>query len=89
MFVATTVKPGQKSSSAVRKMVPPPRQNGIPAVQQHQSKQSVAPAMPEAASLAQQREAAHNRAVRAELASVTSQLQTKNSQLSRADAALR
>ncbi|KAL0029211.1 hypothetical protein WJX79_003564 [Trebouxia sp. C0005] len=97
MYIATTVKPGQKGSSAVRRMVPPPRGNDAAAVQksvvikQH-SKQTVEmepSTQLEAASVTQQKAAAQNRAVRAELASLATQLKSKNSQLSKADTALR
>jgi len=94
MYIATTVKPGQKGSSAVRRMAPPPRGNGAQkqvAIKQL-SKQTVemeSSALHEAASATQQKAAAQNRAVRAELASLTTQLKTKDSQLSAADTALR
>ena len=94
MYIATSVKPGQKGSSAVRRMVPPPRGNGAQkrmAIEQL-SKQTVEmepSAQYEAASVTQQKAAAQNRAVRAELASLTTQLKSKSSQLSKADNALR
>ncbi len=94
MYIATTVKPGQEGSSAVRRMVPPPRGIGAQkrtAIKQL-SKQTVEmepSAQHEAASVTQQKAAAQNRAVRAELASLTTQLKSKNSQLSKTDTALR
>ena len=94
MYIATTVKPGQKGSSAVRRMVPPPRGNDAQkqvAIKQL-SKQTVemeSSAQHEGASVTQQKAAAQNRAVRAELASLTTQLKSKNSQLSKTDTALR
>ena len=96
MYVATNVQPGRKSST-VRKLVPPPRGNGT-AVQQlspglkQQPPQAAEVGLngkPDAASVSQQQAAAHRRAAKAELASLATQLQTKNSQLSKADAAIR
>lgn len=84
MYVATTLKPGEESSSAMRMMVLPPRQKGAAAVQQ-----AASPAKAETTSETQQKAAADNRAIRAELASTASQLQTKKSQLKQADAAIR
>lgn len=97
MYIATTVMPGQKGASAVRRMVPPPRGNGSAAMQkslvikQHSKKTAeMEPSTQhEAASVTQQKAAAHNRAVRAELASLATQLKSKNSQLSKVDTALR
>lgn len=95
MYIATNVKPGQKVSSAVRRMVPPPRGNGAAAmpkstVIKQLSKQIAEPsAQHQAASVTQQTAAAQSRAVRAELASLATQLKSKNSQLSKADTALR
>ncbi|DBB01048.1 TPA: hypothetical protein ACH3X1_000948 [Trebouxia sp. C0004] len=97
MYIATTVKPGPKGSSAVRRMVAPLRGNGAAAMQKplafKQLSKQTAELEPstqhEAASVTQQKSAAHNRAVRAELASLASQLKSKNSQLSKADTALR
>ena len=94
MYIATTVKPGQECSSAVRRMVPHPRGIGAQkrtAIKQL-SKQTVEmepSAQHEAASVTQQKAAAQNRAVRAELASLTTQLKSKNSQLSKVNTALR
>jgi len=94
MYIATTVKPGQQGSSAVRRMVPPPRGNGAQkrmAIKQlsKQTAEMEPSTQHEAASVTQQKAAAQNRAVRAELASLTTQLKSKNSQLSKADTALR
>lgn len=96
MYVATNVRPGKKSS-VVRKMDSPPRGNGT-AVQQppfglkQQPTQAAEVGLkgkPDAASVSQQQAAAHRRAAKAELASLATQLQTKSSQLSKADAAIR
>ena len=92
MYVATVVKPGQKALPAVRKMVPPPRQGNAVPVQQSEPPQK----QPQQVELAahrprvvDQKAAAQNRAMRAEIASMASELQTKNAQLSKADAAFR
>lgn len=97
MYIATTVKPGQKGSSALRRVVPPPRgssaaamQNSLVIKQDSRQTAEVKPsAQHEAASVTQQKAAAQNRAVRAELASLTTQLKSKTSQLGKADTALR
>ena len=94
MHVAPVVKPGQKALPAVRKMVPPPRHcNAMPVQQsdpQHMKPQRVeAAAQKQPSHVVDQRAAAQNRAVRAEIASMASELQTKNAQLNKADAALR
>lgn len=97
MYIAKTVKPGQKDASAVHRMVAPPRGSGAAAqqkslvIKQH-SKQTaeIEPSTQhEAASVIQQNAAAQNRAVRAELASLATQLKSKNSQLSKVDTELR
>lgn len=88
MYVATSVMPGQKVSPPVRMTVPPRPKHDSTSMQQAQQKQPAAPARAESAPLSQ-KAAADNRVVRAELAAVTSQLQSKSTQLSRADAAMR
>ena len=88
MYVATSVMPGQKVSPPVRMMVPPRPKHDSASIQQAPQKQPAAPARSESALLSQ-KAAADNRVVRAELAAVTSQLQSKSTQLSRSDAAIR
>ena len=93
MQVARLVKPGQQAP-LVHKMVPPPRQGKATVAQQPlqqqvvlQNEQTAAQRQP--AAVLEQRNSAHNRAIRAEMASMASELQTKKAQLGKADAALR
>ena len=96
MYVATSVQPGKKSST-VRKLVAPPRGSGTavqhppPGLKQQPTQAAGVGLnrMPDAASVSQQQAAAQQRAAKAELASLATQLQTKNSQLNKADAAVR
>lgn len=86
MQVARFVKPGQRDPP-VHKMVPPPRQGRATAQQLIRTEQEAGRRHPVA--LVEQRTSAHNRAVRAEMASMATELQTKKSQLGKADIALR
>ena len=92
MPVARVVKPGHQAP-LVHRMVSPPRQGK--ATMAHQPPQQLVlqkeqtSAQRQPAAVVEQRNSAHNRAVRAEMASMASELQTKRAQLGKADAALR
>lgn len=93
MQVARVVTPGQQVPLAHR-MVPRPRQGKAIVAHQPpqqgsvlQNEQGAAQRQP--AEVMEQRNSAHDRAIRAEMASVASELQTKKAQLGKADAALR
>ncbi|KAL3141254.1 hypothetical protein ABBQ38_003594 [Trebouxia sp. C0009 RCD-2024] len=86
MQVARFVKPGQRDPP-IHKLVPPPRQGKAAAQQLVRTEKEAGQRHP-AAGL-EQRTSAHNRAVRAEMASMATELQTKKSQLGKADIALR
>lgn len=93
MQVARVVTPGQQVPLAHR-MVPRPRQGKAIVAHQPpqqgsvlQNEQGAVQRQP--AEVMEQRNSAHNRAIRAEMASVASELQTKKAQLGKADAALR
>lgn len=92
MPVARVVKPGHHAP-LVHRMVSPPRQGK--ATMAHQPPQQLVlqkeqtSAQRQPAAVVEQRNSAHNRAVRAEMASMASELQTKRAQLGKADAALR
>ena len=93
MQVARVIKPGQQAP-LVHRMVPPPRQGKATMAHQPPQQQVVLQneqiaAQRQPAAVVEQRNSAHNRAVRAEMASMASELQTKKSQLGKADAALR
>ena len=91
MSVASIIQPGQKIPPVVRKLVPPPRQGSAvqqPA-QQHTGRQQHAAALKQPAAVSHHNAAANDRAVRAEMASMASEVQTKNKQLSKANAAVR
>ena len=93
MQVARVVKPGEQAP-LLHRMVPPPRQGKAITAHQPPQQQVVlqdeqTAARRQPAAVVEQRTSAHNRAVRAEMASMASELQTKKAQLGKVGAALR